>query len=242
MTFEDVLSDIEKMVGMKLESIRPGAEITIKEVDRKKKRIVLDTAKGLTKTRPFSHVQKVWEALSQKSAVLVDNVFNGSGTSRNQPETIVANLPYVEWLKLDGTKHVALVESPSHELGTLRKMNDIDAENLKGRMREDWLSVKLPTSIVVASDIGEAARHLEKATGLPVKPLEAGVYAHAHGDARVLLVAGNILAGDIEPGTYIVLQSSPAPIPRDCRHVHVADLDFYLLSGGGINLFISTSR
>ena len=36
MNYDKVINDIEKLVGLRLNSIKPGAEIKILEVDRKK--------------------------------------------------------------------------------------------------------------------------------------------------------------------------------------------------------------
>jgi len=68
--------------------------------------------------------------MNRLSAVHVDEVLHGSGTSRNQPETILANLPYVEWLKLDNKKHIAFVGKNTHLYGTLKQMDSIPASNL----------------------------------------------------------------------------------------------------------------
>src|SRR6185503_4271360 len=109
MKFSDVLSDIEKLKNKKLSSIRKGAEITIEEVDRTNDRLILTTARGKKKSRPLSEIQMLWERLCANAALHVDSALGGSGSSRNQPETILANLPYVEWLSNERKKHIALV-------------------------------------------------------------------------------------------------------------------------------------
>jgi hypothetical protein len=237
-TFYEVLADIEKLVGMKLNSIRPGAEVTIKGIDKKKQRIILETSMGKIVTRPFSHIQRVWEALVKQPAVFVEHVLNGAGPSRNQPETILANLPYIEWLKLGKNKHIALVEKPTHKLGTLRQMDAIDVENLIRRMDEDWVRVKLPTAVVVASDISQTARNIESVTGLAVKSLEAGVYTHNYKDVRMLLVPRSVLPDCVMPGTYLVVKNGTIPFMGESVVVSVAGNEYRVLSEGDIKLFI----
>lgn len=97
MTFDEVINDIGKMVGLELESIKPGANIKLNGIDRTAKRIELITSAGKIKTRPFSELEKIWNKLCSSPAAHVDSVLGGSGSSRNQPETVMANLPYIEW-------------------------------------------------------------------------------------------------------------------------------------------------
>lgn len=121
-TFDEVLKDIEiNLVGLKLPSIRPGAEITIVKLDRMDESIHLTTSKGQPKKRPFKELEKLWRALCDNPAIHVDSVLKGSGSSRNQPETILANLPYVEWFKHSGKKHLAIQSTNSHKFGTLKE-------------------------------------------------------------------------------------------------------------------------
>ena len=121
MSFDDVLKDIEGLIGLRLESIRPGAEIVVREVSSDEGRIELETAKGDVKSRPISELRRIWEALSNGTPVHIERVLGGSGSSRNQPETIFANLPYIEWMRHNGKKHIVNVGRNSHPPGTLKK-------------------------------------------------------------------------------------------------------------------------
>lgn len=67
-------------------------------------------------------------------AAHVDSVLGGSGSSRSQPETILANLPYVEWLTVAGKKNIAYVGDDTHEKGTLHKMDDDKAAEYQALM------------------------------------------------------------------------------------------------------------
>ena len=61
MTFSDVITDIKKLIGLELQSIRPGAKLTIQEVDDAKGYLTLKTAQGQYKTRPINQLQTIWD-------------------------------------------------------------------------------------------------------------------------------------------------------------------------------------
>lgn len=242
MRYEDVMRDIEKLVGLRLNSIRPGAEITIRIVNQQDGRIELDTTSGIPKTRLLSEIQKIWEQLCEKPAVHVDMVLRGSGSSRNQPETILANLPYIEWFKLDNTKHIAFVGAPTHKLGTLKQMDPVQAEEIKQRLREDTAVAGVHTVVVVASDISQAYRNLESVTELAVKPVEPGIYEQEKDGRRILLVTSSLLPPGVEPGTYVVVKSNPVSIPSNSIAIQIAGQEFHVFQGGGMNLLLVATR
>ena len=87
MTFNDVLLDIKKLIGLKLSSIRPGAEITILSVDEEQDNLVLMTSSGTKRSRPLRELRTIWELLLQNPVVFhrypelsrsVLQFFNGS--------------------------------------------------------------------------------------------------------------------------------------------------------------------
>lgn len=236
MTFSEVVLDLERVKGLKLRSIRPGAEIIIQNVDRAEDRIELSTAQGKLKTRPLSEIQRLWERLCTSPAVHVDSALSGSGTSRNQPETILANLPYVEWLNYDQKKHIAFVGRASHQLGTLKEMDALEVDKIKKRLTEGIATTELSTVIVVADDVRQAAQNLENATGLPVEALESGVYKRDHSSTRVLIVGASSLPSGIEAGTYAVIQGKA--IPDGTIPIQIAGQTLYAMTGGGMNIMV----
>lgn len=204
MTFEDVINDIEKMVGLDLESIKPGANIILTGVDRTAKRIGLITSTGKEKTRPFSELQKIWDKLCSSPAAHVDSVLGGSGSSRNQPETIMANLPYIEWFFMDGKKHLALMKEPTHDYGTLYKMDDVAATEI----RDNLLNKENTTCevVIVTENIKETAEAFEKVSGMPLKPISPGVYEQYKDKVRFIFVSKGNINEDIESGTYVIIK------------------------------------
>lgn len=98
-TFQDVLEDIqENLIGKELNSISGTAStFKVEEIDREKEYLVLDV-QGKRKTWSFERMEKVWNELYYYPTANVEIVFGGSGSSRNQVETIYANLAYHRYI------------------------------------------------------------------------------------------------------------------------------------------------
>lgn len=124
-SFQDVLSDIEN--GLKGKSLLgisgTAATFSVEEVDYDNKNIVLNVG-GTRKTWTFEKMKKVWDEMYYKPAANVEVVFGGSGSSRNQVETIFACLPYVEWLYIDKKKNIAYIGKETHPYGEIKKMEE----------------------------------------------------------------------------------------------------------------------
>lgn len=230
MTFDEVINDIEKMVGLELESIKPGANITLNGVDRTAKRIELITSAGKNKTRPFSELEKIWNALCSSPAVHVDSVLAGSGSSRNQPETIIANLPYVEWFFIESKKHLALVKEPTHGYGTLLKMDDVAAIELKDKLLN--VANTACEVVVISEDVKETAYAYEKITGIAVYPVSPGVYEQYKDKIRFIIASKSNFDNQVKPGTYIVV-SGGAKASSDLK-IHLDGREFQIFSEGGL--------
>ena len=93
MNFTDVERDVHKLIGLELNSISRSAAITIENIDDEQERLIIRPKNGNSRSRPMDELKRIWDAMQKEPAVHVDKVLNGSGTSRNQPETILANLP-----------------------------------------------------------------------------------------------------------------------------------------------------
>lgn len=133
--FTEVLADLENLRGKELRSISgQAAPFIIKDIDAENGRINL-TVQGKHKSRPLQELQNIWGELMKRPAVHVESFLSGSGSSRNQPETILANLPYVEWLNVDGKKNIAIVDTETHEYGTLQKMSAEQEEIVADRAK-----------------------------------------------------------------------------------------------------------
>ena len=135
-TFEDVIHDIaDHLKNLPLESISGRATpFSVYDVDFEKRSYFLKLGSGKIKSRPFDEIERIWQEMTSKPAVHVESFLGGSGSSRNQPETILANLPYVEWLLLNGKKHIAYIDEDTHEYGTLKAMDTIRFEDYNAAM------------------------------------------------------------------------------------------------------------
>ncbi|EHV9720174.1 DUF262 domain-containing protein [Vibrio alginolyticus] len=124
MHFKDVLSDVEKLVGKRLQSLNPKTQpIYITKIDTdSKKYFVSSNPDEQGSPRFFWELEAIWSDLTQKGFCNVDQSLFGSGSSRNQPETIFANLPYIQYFRFKGKKHIFLRGTPIHEFGTLSEL------------------------------------------------------------------------------------------------------------------------
>lgn len=119
--FSHVLKDIEKLTGKKLKGISGRAKVfSISKVDYTKNEVLLNINNTPWK---FDKLQLVWEEMCNRPAAHVETVLGGSGSSRNQVETIYANLPYVEYLYINSKKHIAYVGAETHACGEIKKMD-----------------------------------------------------------------------------------------------------------------------
>lgn len=122
-TFQNVLTDIEEnLIGMELNSISGNAAtFVVSDVDYVNSAVVL-SVQGKRKTWTFDRLQKVWNEMYYRPAANVEIVFGGSGSSRNQVETIFASMAYVEWLYVNSKKCIAYVGQETHKYGSLMHM------------------------------------------------------------------------------------------------------------------------
>lgn len=134
-TFQDILRDIqEKLIGKTLRGISGNASsFIVTEVDYQNNYIVLDV-QGKRKTWSFERMNRVWNEMYYRPAANVEVVFGGSGSSRNQVETIYASLGYVEWLYIKGKKCVAYVGEDCHPYGELKHMDKEKEEQYSALM------------------------------------------------------------------------------------------------------------
>ena len=118
MDWEKTHRRLKRLVGRELRSISGKADIKL--IDVTPRHYVVLTPRG-PKKRRIEELRKIVEAMSLDKPVHVESTVFGSNSSRNHPETVLAALPDVEWLKVDGRKHIVWRGTDSHKLGTLRK-------------------------------------------------------------------------------------------------------------------------
>ena len=231
MTFNDVITDIKKLIGLDLQSIRPGANIRLIEVDEERSCLILQTSVGVTRSRPLGELQLIWNEMNRLPAVHVDEVLHGSGTSRNQPETILANLPYVEWLKLDNKKHIAFVGKNTHPYGTLKQMDSIAASNLK---RSDNKGAAEKTRVVIISaDVAETISTLQKLLPGTVSAASQCVYSFESSNIEATVMSSSVVS--LTPGTYPILVSLPI---SGAKVIRVQGKEYFAIDSGPTKLLL----
>ncbi|WP_404341256.1 DUF262 domain-containing protein [Pseudoalteromonas mariniglutinosa] len=136
MKFNNILQDIERLVGLELKAINPKtANLTVTEVDHKAQKFFFKlSSNGRIQSRPFAHLETIWNELLVNSVANVEAVLEGANSSRHVPETIIANLPYVEHFKYDRKKHLYLSGDETHRLGELKEAKPSDVKKLKSAL------------------------------------------------------------------------------------------------------------
>ena len=206
MTYNDLLKDIEKLIGLQLHSIRPGAELTVEAIVREKGSLLLRNVQGNLRKRSLDEIRNLWSELQKKRIVHVDGFLHGSGSSRNQPETILANLPYIEWLKYNGKKHLAYVEKPTHEFGTLREMHPVEQIGFCDLLSKSQNKQHSYSYAVVTNDIKQCIDDFNKDSSYNLTVLEQGAYALSMPNNEVLFLSADKYK--LPKGVYPILHSN----------------------------------
>lgn len=216
MNFVEVLEDIQKLEGLELCSIRPGAEIVIEKVDKEQGKIIIRNKGGKRNSRPVAQFEKIWEELISFPAIHVDEVLHGSGSSRNQPETILANLPYIEWLKVNNKKHIAYVGKATHAFGTIKRVDGICANKISEKLisRDKFAKV---LSLISTREIYNMSQAISKLCGKKPISLSKTMYLYVFENKHVVLVDSDKTG--IPMGTYCEI----APIEA-CQYSTVIDI------------------
>jgi hypothetical protein len=190
---------LRRMVGLKLRSISGKTDITLTSVDDD---VLTVRAQSGNKNRPTEELRRIVSKMELAQPIHVDSVLFGSGSSRNQPETILANMPDVEWLNLNGRKHIVWVGKQTHEMGTLKEIEEFQATQIRARFRgRGPLTGRRPTTLVIR------AREPRKASELVAAVLQAsspepipGLHAYrvSHDSSEVVLLADPNMAAAME--------------------------------------------
>lgn len=234
MNFKNVENDLQKLVGMKLNSVRQGAEIEILEIDLEKDNLILKTVSGQKRSRPIEELRKIWNQMMIKPAVHVEGVLHGSGTSRNQPETILANLPYVEWLKIDNKKHIAYVGGNTHPYGTIKRMDSMKVVEIASQMR---LSCSVKSSFataIVSKDVNASISVMQSVCNGIISTLDKGIYQYETPTELIVFLSADVCG--LEEGTYCVM--SPQKDIGMLKRLKLYGKYFSVLNEGNVKAFI----
>ncbi|EGR0060735.1 DUF262 domain-containing protein [Vibrio vulnificus] len=136
MHFKDVLVDIEKLVGKELHSINPKTpSIYVTALDRSlEKYFVSNSPNSKGAARSFRELEDIWNELTIKGFSNVDQALYGGGSSRNQPETVFAHLPYIQHFRYKNRKHLLLRNDAVHELGVLSELQSSELRMVRKKI------------------------------------------------------------------------------------------------------------
>src|ERR1700675_2254234 len=132
MEWQQTYQRLRRMVGLNLHSISGKTDIALTSVDAD---VITVSAQSGDKNRPTEELRRIVSKMDLGQPIHVDSVLFGSGSSRNQPETILANMPDVEWLVLNGRKHIVWVGRRTHEIGTLKQIDEFQSAEIRARFR-----------------------------------------------------------------------------------------------------------
>lgn len=136
MHFHEVISDIAQLVGRELSSINPKTPpVYISSIDRKLEKYFVSNTPGSKGTpRSFRELEDIWDELITKGFSNVDQALYGGGSSRNQPETVFAHLPYIQHFKYKNRKHLLLRSKNVHALGELSELQAADLRAIRKKI------------------------------------------------------------------------------------------------------------
>jgi hypothetical protein len=188
MTMKDLLVIWSGLRNRKLPSIRKGADIVITEIDFTEDRVKVRSASGTINSRSFGELEKIWNKLRMDRIAHVDSVLGGSGSSRNQPETLYAALPFVEYTFIDKKKHLLLLDENTHEAGTIKKATAATVQEIQRKLSESLRS-GAPELVLPVNNVKAATDNLERLTGKSGIAEAPGEYVYQLGPLQIRVVS-----------------------------------------------------
>jgi len=115
----DIVPLMAQYQNMTLNSISGRADITI--VDINSNGFVMTCSDDKEFTESHRRIRAVFNDLLNNGFTHVDAALKNSGSRRNVPETLLANLPFIEHGEIDNRKHLFIRNEDTHALGTLKQ-------------------------------------------------------------------------------------------------------------------------
>ena len=160
MNFKTLLDDIKKLINLPLKAITPStADIILLSIDdESNKYTVKNTDTGREIKRNIKELEDIFYKLKKDGYCNVEQVLQGSNTSRHQPETIFANLPYIYFFKFERRKHLIFIEVKTHNWGEIQELPRVD----QTKVRKALSSNKLFNKNLLASELQDSINALKK--------------------------------------------------------------------------------
>ena len=127
-----LLDDLRNLIGIPLRPINSNADsITLQEIDVEAGRYFVKPTKGKRVSRNIHEFQLILKDLIEFGYANVEASLSGSGSSRHHPETLLSNLPYIEYFKYKNKKHILIVDNESHEFATIKEASSHDLRKIR---------------------------------------------------------------------------------------------------------------
>ena len=142
--FEEILSDIKKLKDLPLHAINKSTgTLVLLEVDIDKKKYYVKTPESTRIVhRGINKLESIWNTLQRDGFASVEQALRGSNSNRHNPETIFANLPYIQFFYFNRKKHLILREKNIHPLGEISELSPTELRIVK-RQIENSLSLNI---------------------------------------------------------------------------------------------------
>ncbi|MEC6796929.1 DUF262 domain-containing protein [Photobacterium sp. S4TG1] len=159
MNYENIINDITSLIGLTLSAINAStSNISIDEIDVERGFYYVVSKSTNKKTkRNIKEIKLIFEALDRDGYCNVEEVLQGSSSSRNHPETIFANLPYVQFFKYERRKHLVLRDFHAHKFGATQEV----PKNEQKKLRDSILEYKKFSQGKFASELDEIVSELK---------------------------------------------------------------------------------
>jgi hypothetical protein len=136
MQLEDIVSHLECLIGKELSSLTTTTgSIVITKVDRGSKKYWIKAA-GSNKSTPrtLRELDDILFELTRQGFGSVDQGLYDEGTTRDQPETIFAHLPNVQYFRFKKKIYLLLRDHPVHDLGVISTPQGAELRELRRRI------------------------------------------------------------------------------------------------------------
>lgn len=135
MNINEIINDLKKLKGLQLSAINAATGILeLVEVNTESSNYKVRINDMKTLTKPLSQIEKIWNVLLTERVANVEIVLEGAGSRRHIPETLLANLPFIEHFKYGGKKHLHLKDENTHDYGTLKSVESKELREVKSRL------------------------------------------------------------------------------------------------------------
>ena len=115
----DIIPLFKQYIGIELQSLSGRSNITINNVTENG--FSITCSDGQFFNEPHNRTKRAFQKLLLDGVIHVDAALENSGSRRNIPETILANLPFVEYGKINNRQHLFFTSIHSHNIGTLQQ-------------------------------------------------------------------------------------------------------------------------